>query len=150
MSLCFVWDYMRSGPQTYDESSGGRLARYAPVKTVRRASYLESRSQRATIAGDREFRSHSDFHRRRNYAVGGGRIVKFHKEEAPCLSLPPPRDAKNKGDRTEGGEGVTERRGSSFNFLLAGARAANLRLRARFDRKEGRKDGRMEGERKAG
>lgn len=48
------------------------------------------------------------------------------------------RNVKNKG---KAGEGVAERREPSFNFLLAAAWAANLRLRARFDRKEGRKEG---------
>lgn len=46
-----------------------------------------------------------------------------------------------------GKEGVARRRGPSFNFLLAAAWAANLRLRARFDRKEGRKEGGREEER---
>lgn len=65
---------------------------------------------------------------------------KFREKRKPHRLSLSSGDAKNKGERTKGDEGVTERRESSFNFLLAGARAANLRLRARFDRKEGRKE----------
>lgn len=49
------------------------------------------------------------------------------------------RNAKNKGEGRA--KGLPRGGNPSFNFLLAAAWAANLRLRARFDRKEGRKEG---------
>jgi len=70
-------------------------------------------------------------------------ILKFWNSEASQGEASPGGgDVENKGGRRKMVEGVAEKRQLSFNFLLASAWAANSRLRARFDRKEGRKEGR--------